>query len=162
MEPVPLLNHSALYRSPQQCTVHCTAHSSSALCTELLTTTVVSRVGGQALGSHFMHFIVTSVEQTGRAAGAPTQSSILCYINRREGDAAENLNIWSSCGAAEYSLIFQTVLPGGRVQFGFSNCPAERLSPIDKPASADRSGNRNRNLPTAASSGRRSLVRSSD
>ena len=63
-------------------------------------------------------------------------------MDRREGDAAGNLNIWSSCGAAEYSLIFQTVLPGGRVQFGFSNCPAGRPSPIDKPAEADRSGDR--------------------
>ena len=24
---------------------------------------------------------------------------------------------------AEYSMIYQTDLPGGRVQFGFSNCP---------------------------------------
>ena len=35
---------------------------------------------------------------------------IVCYMDRREGDATGNLNIWSSCGAAEYSLIFQTVL----------------------------------------------------
>ena len=58
-------------------------------------------------------------------------------MDRRDGDAAENLNIWSSCGAAEYSLIFQTVLPGGQEQFVFSNCPAGRLRPIDKPAEAE-------------------------
>ena len=49
---------------------------------------------------------------------------ILCYMDRREGDAAENLNIRSSRGASEYSLIFQTDLPCARVQFIFSNCPA--------------------------------------
>ena len=78
---------------------------------------------------------------------------ILCYMDRREGDAAKNLNIRSSRGASstvsffkltcrvpEYSSFFQTVLPGGRVQFGFSNCPAGRPSPIDKPAEAERSG----------------------
>ena len=62
----------------------------------------------------------------------------------REGDVAENQNIRSSRGAAEYSLTFEIVLPGGRVQFCFSNSPAGRLSPIDKPASADRSGDRTR------------------
>ena len=62
----------------------------------------------------------------------------------REGDVAGNKKIRSSHGVAEYSLIFPTVLPGGRVQFGFSNCPAGRLSPIDKPAEADRSGDRTR------------------
>ena len=72
----------------------------------------------------------------------------------REGDVAGNQNIRSSHGVAEYSLIFQTVLPGGLVQFGFSKCPAGRPRPIDKPASADRSGDRTR-PPTAASSGRR-------
>ena len=38
-------------------------------------------------------------------------------MDRREGDAAENLNIRSSRGASEYSLIFQTDLPCARVQF---------------------------------------------
>ena len=61
---------------------------------------------------------------------------MLCYMELREGDVAGNQNIRSSHGVAEYSLIFPTVLPGGRVQFGFSNCPAGRLSPIDKPAEA--------------------------
>ena len=65
-------------------------------------------------------------------------------MDRREGDAAENLNIRSSRGASEYSLIFQTDLPCARVQFIFSNCPAGRPSPIDKPAEADRSGDRTR------------------
>ena len=69
---------------------------------------------------------------------------ILCYMELREGDVAENQNIRSSRGAAEYSLTFEIVLPGGRVQFCFSNSPAGRLSPIDKPASADRSGDRTR------------------
>ena len=67
---------------------------------------------------------------------------------------AKNQNIRSSRGAAEYSLTFEMVLPGGRVQFCFSNSPAGRPHPIDKPASADRSGDRTR-PPTAASSGRR-------
>ena len=49
-----------------------------------------------------------------------------------------------TCRVPEYSSFFQTVLPGGRVQFGFSNCPAGRPSPIDKPAEADRSGDRTR------------------
>ena len=93
--------------------------------------------------------------------------AILCFMDRREGDAAENLNIRSSRGASstvsffkltchvpEYRSFFQTVLPGGLLQFGFSNCPAGRPCPIDKPASADRSGDRTR-LPTATSSGRR-------
>ena len=31
----------------------------------------------------------------------------------REGDVAENQNIRSSRGAAEYSLTFEMVLPGG-------------------------------------------------
>ena len=75
-------------------------------------------------------------------------------MDLREGDLAESLNIWSSCGAALYSLICQSVLPGGLLQFGFSKCPAGRPCPIDKPASADRSGDRTR-PPTAASSGRR-------
>ena len=57
-------------------------------------------------------------------------SSILCYMDRREGDAAENLNIRSSRGASEYSLIFQTDLPCARVQFIFSNCPAGRPSTV--------------------------------
>ena len=72
----------------------------------------------------------------------------------REGDLAENQNIRSSRGAASYILTFEMVLPGGPVQFGFSNSPAGRPHPIDKPASADRSGDRTR-PPTAASSGRR-------
>ena len=55
---------------------------------------------------------------------------ILCYMDRREGDAAENLNIRSSRGASEYSLIFQTDLPCARVQFIFSNCPAGRPSTV--------------------------------
>ena len=59
---------------------------------------------------------------------------------------AENQNIRSSRGAAEYSLTFEMVLPGGRVQFCFSNSPAGRLGPIDKPAKADRSGDRTRPL----------------
>ena len=66
------------------------------------------------------------------------------HMELREGDVAENQNIRSSRGAAEYSLTFEMVLPGGRVQFCFSNSPAGRLSPIDKPASADRSGDRTR------------------
>ena len=41
-------------------------------------------------------------------------------------------------------LDFEMVLPGDRVQFCFSNSPAGRLSPIDKPAKTDRSGNRTR------------------
>ena len=69
---------------------------------------------------------------------------ILCYMELREGDVAENQNIRSSRGAAEYNLTFEMVLPGGPVQFGFSNSPAGRLSPIDKPAKADRSGDRTR------------------
>ena len=69
-------------------------------------------------------------------------TSILCYMELREGDIAENQLIWSSRGAAEYSLTFEMVLPGGQVQFCFSNSPAGRLSPIDKPAKADRSGDR--------------------
>ena len=56
--------------------------------------------------------------------------NILCYMDRREGDAAENLNIRSSRGASEYSLIFQTDLPCARVQFIFSNCPAGRPSTV--------------------------------
>ena len=71
-------------------------------------------------------------------------SYILCYMELREGDVAENQNIRSSRGAAEYNLTFEMVLPGGPVQFGFSNSPAGRLSPIDKPAKADRSGDRTR------------------
>ena len=59
-----------------------------------------------------------------------------------EGDVAENQNIRSSRGAAEYSLTFEMVLLGGRVQFCFSNSPAGRLSPIDKQANADQSGDR--------------------
>ena len=62
----------------------------------------------------------------------------------REGDVAENQNRRSSRWAAEYSLTFEMVLPDGRVQFCFSNSPAGRPHPIDKPASADRSGNRTR------------------
>ena len=58
------------------------------------------------------------------------QRGILCYMDRREGDAAENLNIRSSRGASEYSLIFQTDLPCARVQFIFSNCPAGRPSTV--------------------------------
>ena len=69
---------------------------------------------------------------------------ILCYMELREGDVAENQNIRSSRGAAKYSLTFEMVLPGGRVQFCFSNSPAGRLSPIDKPAKADRSDDRTR------------------
>ena len=64
---------------------------------------------------------------------------------------AENQNIRSSRGAAEYSLTFEIVLPGGQIQFCFSNSPAGRLSPIDKPAKADRSGDRTR-PPQAAES----------
>ena len=37
---------------------------------------------------------------------------LICYMDQRDGYAAENLNIWSSCGAAEY-------LAG---QFEKSNC----------------------------------------
>ena len=66
------------------------------------------------------------------------------HMEPREGDLAENQNIRSSRGAAEYSLTFEMVLPGGGVQFCFSNSPAGRLSPIDKPAKADRSGDRTR------------------
>ena len=62
---------------------------------------------------------------------------ILCYMELREGDMAENQNIRSSRGVAEYSLNFEMVLPGGRVEFCFSNSPAGRLSPIDMPAKAD-------------------------
>ena len=62
----------------------------------------------------------------------------------REGDVAENQNIQSSRVVAEYSLTFEMVLPLGRVQFCFSNSPAGWLSPIVKPAKADRSGNRTR------------------
>ena len=58
----------------------------------------------------------------------------------RERDVAENQNIRSSRRVAEYSLTFEMVLPGGRVQFCLSNSPAGRLSPIDKPAKATRSG----------------------
>ena len=58
------------------------------------------------------------------------RNNILCYMDRREGDAAENLNIRSSRGASEYSLIFQTDLPCARVQFIFSNCPAGRPSTV--------------------------------
>ena len=65
-------------------------------------------------------------------------------MDLREGDLAESLNIWSSCGAALYSLIFQSVLPGGLLQFGFSNCPAGQQSPIDKLTLANRSGDRTR------------------
>ena len=64
------------------------------------------------------------------------------HMELREGDLAENQNIRSSRGAASYILTFEMVLPGGPVQFGFSNSPAGRPLPIDKPASADRSGNR--------------------
>ena len=39
------------------------------------------------------------------------------YMDLREGDLAERLNIWSSCGSALYNLIYQTVLPGGLLQF---------------------------------------------
>jgi len=66
------------------------------------------------------------------------------HMELREGDLAENQNIRSSRGAASYILTFEMVLPGGRVQFCFSNSPAGRLSPIDKPAKADRSGDRTR------------------
>ena len=43
----------------------------------------------------------------------------VCYMELREGDVAENQNIRSSRGAAEYNLTFEMVLPGGPVQFGF-------------------------------------------
>ena len=66
------------------------------------------------------------------------------HMELREGDLAENQNIRSSRGAASYILTFEMVLPGGPVQFGFSNSPAGRPLPIDKPASADRSGDRTR------------------
>ena len=72
----------------------------------------------------------------------------------REGDLAKNQNIRSSRGSASYNLIFRIVLPGGLLKFGYLNSPAGRPRPIDKPASADRSGDRTR-PPTAASSGRR-------
>ena len=36
------------------------------------------------------------------------------HMELRKGDLAENQNIRSSRGAAEYSLTFQMVLPGGR------------------------------------------------
>ena len=60
------------------------------------------------------------------------------------GDLAENQNIRSSRGAASYILTFEMVLPGGRVQFCFSNSPAGRPCPFDKPALVDRSGDRTR------------------
>ena len=62
----------------------------------------------------------------------------------READVDKNKNIRSSRGAAEYSSTFEMVLPGGRVQFCFSNSPAGRPSPIDKPAKPDRYGDRTR------------------
>jgi len=65
------------------------------------------------------------------------------HMELREGDLAENQNKFSR-GAASYILTFEMVLPGGPVQFGFSNSPARRLSPIDKPAKVDRSGDRTR------------------
>ena len=40
----------------------------------------------------------------------------------RNGDMAKNQNIRSSCGAAEYSLTFEMVLPSGRVQFFKLSC----------------------------------------
>ena len=76
--------------------------------------------------------------------GTLVKIPVLCYMELREGDVDKNQNIRSSRGAAEYSLTFEMVLPGGRVQFCFSNSPAGRLSPIDKPAKADRSGDRTR------------------
>ena len=66
--------------------------------------------------------------------------NILCYMELREGDVYKNQNIRSSRRAAKYSSTIEMVLPGGLLQFCFSNSPAGRLSPIDKPASADRSG----------------------
>ena len=68
----------------------------------------------------------------------------LCYMELREGDVAENQNIRSSRRAAEYSLTFEMILPGGQVQYYFSNSPAGRVSAIEKPAKADRSGKRTR------------------
>ena len=64
------------------------------------------------------------------------------HTELREGDLAKNQNIRSSRRAASYILTFEMVLPGGRVQFCFSNSPAVGLSPIDKPSKADRSGDR--------------------
>ena len=57
----------------------------------------------------------------GLLSTGPTPSSFftLCYMELMEGDMAKNQNIRSSRGAAEYSLTFEMVLPGGRVQFCF-------------------------------------------
>ena len=44
------------------------------------------------------------------------EDHILCYMELREGDVAENQNIRSSLRAAEYSLTFEMVLPGGLVR----------------------------------------------
>ena len=73
------------------------------------------------------------------------------HMELREG--AKNQNIGSSRGAASYILTFEMILPGGPVQFGFSNSPAGRPLPIDKPASADRSGDQTRPPKAAESPG---------
>ena len=66
----------------------------------------------QLLGQIFLNlsFFALSIRVTtkGRIMSnktfVTTVFSILCYMDRREGDAAENLNIRSSRGASEYSL----------------------------------------------------------
>ena len=69
---------------------------------------------GEAGGEHAgrLHRLQEHGAPGGGCAGAELHA-IVCYMDQRDGDAAENLNIWSSCGAAEYSLVFQTVLPAG-------------------------------------------------
>ena len=57
---------------------------------------------------------------------AKSPLSYTIHMILREGDLAENINIRSSLRAATYSLIFQTVLPGGLVQFSFSKWPPGR------------------------------------
>ena len=74
---------------------------------------------------HALSFIILQEHVVARSPLTAT----LCYMELREGDVAENQNIRSSREAAEYSLTFEIVLPGGRVQFCFSNSPAVRGHP---------------------------------